>query len=193
MASKIQIISDAFVNLGKAPVSSPQTDNPIFAAASGIYDRLVVSVLTMHPWRFAMKTFELNKLTETSPYDEWNEVFLIPGDVLLAYRTRPVVNFEIFGDRLYTNEIELSLDYIFQASEADFPAYFTDLMILQLSARIAMTVTQLPDLAAFWDKESTRQLVVAKFLDSSTMPNPSIIRNEIFSSHFALNSRGRGR
>lgn len=184
MASKVEIISDAFINLGSQPVSSPQTDNPIYTAASDIYDRLLPAVLTLHTWRFAMKNFELTKLTEPSPFERWQSVFEIPADTLLPYSTDPLSNYEIFGRKLYTNENEIKLEYIFQPSEADFPVYFTDAMILSLTARISMTVTQLSTLAAFWEKKAEAGLVLARSLDSQIMPNPVVIRDEIWASHF---------
>jgi len=188
MASKVQIISDAFVNLGKGVVSSPETDNPIFAAASSVYDRLLPSMLTIHPWRFAMKSFQLNKLNESSPYARWSAVFQIPGDVELIYRTDPLLNYEIFQNKLFTNSSSVLLEYLFLPKESEFPAYFTQLMIVKLTARIAMTVTQLDNLAAFWEKESIQQIALARAADSSMMPNIPVVRNAIYQSHFQ-NSR----
>lgn len=190
MASQVQIISDAFVNLGKPPVNSPVTDNPIFDAASGIYTRLLPSILTLHSWRFAMKNLQLTKLTEDSPFDRWDDVFEMPADMLLAYRTEPILNFEIFDSKLYTNAQQVKLEYVFQASEATFPPYFTDLMVLKLTARIAMTVTQLGTLAKFWEKEAQQQLVTARALDSSIMPNPSVVRDALWETHVGAGGFG---
>jgi hypothetical protein len=183
MASDIQIISDAFINLGKPPVNSPSTDNPIFAAAKDIYDHILPNVLTWHTWRFAMTNLSLTKLDEPSPFERWSNVFELPGDMLLAYRTDPSTDFEIFESRLYTNIDVIKLEYLFKASEAVFPPYFADLMVLVLTARIAMTVTQLADLAAFWQKEADRALIIARGLDSSIMPNPSVVRDPLWEAH----------
>jgi len=184
MASKVQIISDAFVNLGKQTVSAPLVDNPIYAAASSIYDRLLPDILTMHPWRFAMKSFNLNRINEESLIARWPDIFQLPADLLLIYRTVPVLNYEVFGDRIYTNSTSLTLEYIFQASESGFPSYFTQLMVLQLTSRIAMTVTQLPELLQIWKQEAERQLIVARSIDSSIMPNPTIVRDPLVQAHF---------
>ncbi len=183
MASDIEIISDAFINLGKQPVNSPSTDNPAFAAAKDIYDHILPNVLTLHPWRFAMRALELTKVDEESPFARWQNIFEMPGDMLLAYRTDPLAEFEIFENRLYTNLEVIQLEYVFKASEAVFPPYFTDLMVLVLTSRIAMTITQLADLAVFWRKEADRGLIIARGLDSSIMPNPSVVRDPIWEAH----------
>lgn len=183
MASDIQIISGAFINLGKPPVSSPVTDNPIFSAAKDVYDQILPNVLTWHPWRFALKNLSLTKVDEESPFGRWSNVFELPGDMLLAYRTDPNTEFEIFENRLYTNLDVIKLEYTFQTSEAVFPPYFTDLMILVLTARITMTVTQLANLVPLWEKKADRGLIIARGLDSSIMPNPSIVRDPLWEAH----------
>lgn len=184
MTSKVEIISDAFINLGSPPVSSPQTDNPLFTAASDIYDHLLPAVLSLHRWRFAMKNFSLTKLTETSPFDRWTNVFEVPADVLWISTTDPITNYEIFGRKLYTNENTIKLEYVFEAAESAFPPYFTDAMVLLLTARIAMTVTQLATLTAFWEKKAEAALILARSLDSQIQPNPVVLRDEIWASHF---------
>ena len=183
MASKVQIISDAFVNLGKQPVNSPLTDNPIYIAASGIYDRILPVVIVKHPWRFSIKTFELATLTDEIPFDRWSYVYQLPGEMLLLIRTDPLINFEIYGDKLYANVNELKIEYQYKASESEFPAHFADLMTLELTARIAMTVTQLGDLAQMWRTEAQKALMLARAIDSSMMPNQAVVRDRLISAH----------
>lgn len=184
MASEVQIISDAFILLGKQPVSSPSTDNPEFAAASDIYDRLLPAVLTMHTWRFAVKNMQLSESTETSPFDRWSTVFLMPAEQLISFRTDPIIDYEIFENKLYTNENSVKLEFVFRASEGTFPPYFTRLMTFQLAADIAMTVTQDVSIAQYWEKKAEQQSLLARYLDSTVMPNPVVVRDSIWESHF---------
>lgn len=184
MASAIEIISDAFVLLGKQAVSSPLTDNPIFSGVQDIYDRLVPAVLTHHPWRFAIKNFELSQVDEPSPFERWSNVFLLPAEELLIWRTDPIINYEIFENKLYTNQSEVKLEFLFRASESTFPPYFTRYLTFQLAADVAMTVTQNPTLASFWEKKAEVALINARALDSSIMPQTPIVRDAIWSSHF---------
>jgi hypothetical protein len=184
MATDVQIISDAYVLLGKKPVSSPLTDNPQYSAAKDIYDRLLPAVLSMHTWRFASKSFQLSESTETSPFERWSKVFLMPAEQLVSYRTEPIAEFEIYENKLYTNETAIRLDFVFKASEANFPPYFTRLMTFQLAADIAMTVTQTLTIAQYWDQKAARELNNARYLDSTIQPNPVVVRDAIWESHF---------
>lgn len=190
MASDIEIISAAFILLGKGPVSSPVTDNPEYTAAQDIYKLLVPHMLTVHIWRFALKNLQLSESTEPSPFDRWSKVFLMPGEQLLAYRTDPLIDYEIFENKLYTNATSVKLEFIFRIDESRFPPYFIRLMTFQLAADIAMTVTQKITIAEWWGKQAEQQLLLAKFLDSSIMPNPVIPRDSIWAAHFGTGTIG---
>jgi len=183
MTSKVQIISDAFVNLGKQPVNSPLTDNLSYVAAAGIYDRILPIVLMKHPWRFSLKTFELATLTDTIPFDRWSYVYQLPADLLLIYRTDPLINYEIYGEKLYANVNELTLEYQYEPSESLFPYHFSELMTLELTARIAMMVTQLADLAKMWKQEAEKSLLLARALDSGMMPTQPVVRDSLVRAH----------
>lgn len=184
MASDIQIISDSFILLGKGPVSSPTTDNPEFSAAKDIYNRLLPAVLTMHTWRFAVKNAELDESTSISPFVRWSKVFLMPSDQLISFRTDPIINYEIFENKLYTNETSVKLEFVFKANESTFPPYFTRYITFQLAADIAMTVTQNVSIAQYWEKKAEKELLVSRYLDSTVMPNPVVIRDSIWEAHF---------
>ncbi len=198
MTSVIRIINNSFINLGKPPVidaGSPDT-NPQFSAAVDIYDELLEAILTQYPWRFAMKTFELNILVEPPPVDRWTKQAQIPADLLLIYRTEPIINYEVFRDKIYLLDVEdVKLDYIFRPLESEFPPYFSDAMILQLTSRIAMNVTQQPSVAEFWGVKAERILTIAKHLDSTIQPQPTPIRDALVSAHYGSSglARGRGR
>lgn len=199
MTSVIRIINNSFINLGKSPVidaGSPNI-NPQYAAAVDIYDELIQSILTQYPWRFAIKTFELNILVDPPPVERWTKQAQIPGDLLIIYRTEPIINYEIARDKIYLlNEQNVKIDYIFRPLESEFPPYFTDAMILQLTSRIAMSVTQQATIAEFWNEKAEKQLVIAKHLDATIQPQPTPIRDSLWASHFgsprSAISRGSG-
>lgn len=185
MASKVSIISSAFINLGKEGVSSPQTDNPIFTAAASIYDQLIPYIFTLGNWRFATKVVELNKIVGDPLPTEWFTQFQIPGDFILLRRVRPLSAFNIFEDRIYSNQDVLQLEYVFLVSEADYPPWFENLCIVMLTARIAMLVTQTGDLAKFWEEMAQKTLQQARATAQSEHPTLSIQPDAILTSHLS--------
>lgn len=182
MASKPQIISLAFNLLGKPPVNDPTTGNPIEQAAADVYDLLLIDILTCHPWRFAMLTRELAKLAAKPPVDRWQFAFQLPSDLLLPYRTEPIMDYEIFENKMYTNNSEVTLDYLAKVDESRFPSYFTQLMVDELASRIAMLVTQNIQIEIERAKRALRTMLRAKNADSQQMPNPRIQRDEIIAA-----------
>jgi hypothetical protein len=188
VATKINIISQAFVLLGKDVVTSldPDLDGGSrgIAAAEQIYDTLYPSLLTIHPWRFAMKSFLLNELVGPILLDRYTVVYQLPSDLVAIWKVDPISQFEIFEDELYSNRKDLKIEYVFQPDESAFPTYFTMMLIYQLAANIAMTITQQPSLAQLWNTKAEQALAQARFIDSKSRTNDVMNNGPLFASHF---------
>lgn len=188
MTSKVTIISQAFVLLGRKVVTSLDPDldggEPVVVAASQFYDDLYPALLTCHPWRFAMKTFNLNELSTAPITKEWQKAYQLPSDLIMPWRPRPLSRFEIFEDEIYSNTPELQLDYIFKVDESKFPTWFTLMLVYELAANLAMTVTQQPALAQLWNTKAEQQLMKARFIDSKSRTSDVMPAGPLFTSHF---------
>lgn len=182
MASKVRIISNAYVKLGKGAINSVQ-NNPQYGAVSNLYDLILPFALTKHPWRFAARNMQLSESTETSPFDRWSKVFLMPAEQLLSYRTDPITTYEIFGKKLYTNRPSIKLEFVFLVAESNFPTYFENYMVAYLASEAAMTVTQDEKLEAQLEKKAEKVLALAEYLDSTVQPNPVPVRDQIWLAH----------
>lgn len=183
--SKVKILSAAFILLGKDAINDIVSTDKIVIAASQVYDYLKPDLLTAFPWRFAMLTRELNKLSTTPPVTRFANAFQLPPDMLLAYRPEDLINYEIYEDMLYTNNSQVKLDYIHPATENEFPPYFVRAINHTLAAEIAMTVTQTITIAEYWEKISERSLIRAKARDSQQMPNPFVRRDPLITARFS--------
>lgn len=186
MATKTEIVSGAFTNLGRGSVSdidSPSAE-PVVIVASKKYDLLLENYLGNHPWRFAMLTRDLNHLVDKPPIDIFNDAFQLPADYLNLREARPNINYRIYEDKVFTNSNEFQIDYTAKVTEDKFPAWFTLFMEYRLTADIAMPVTQNIDIQQGWQKEAIAQLLSAKFQDSQQQPNDFIVRDPIVAAHF---------
>ncbi|MHA1353589.1 MAG: hypothetical protein ACTSR1_00255 [Candidatus Heimdallarchaeota archaeon] len=186
--SKVRTISNAFVLLGKQPINQLDTTNALHNAASNIYDLMVRVLLSDHPWNFAKKEVDLQLTTETSSNeDKWKYVFKLPSipQILVIYGVYPKTDYDIFEDRLYSNQNELKLTYIYKVREDDFPTYFELAITYKTCSSLALAVTQNPAIVNEWSKQSQLQLVRARQLDSSQAPSVQIDpNNDIYSSFF---------
>lgn len=187
MATKVSIISQAFILLGSNPVNDIQSGNPIYAAVASLYDNIYPKLLAEHPWRFAKKLFALNLVNDTPPIEtHWTKIFQLPADLVRIWRTYPLCDYEIFGDKIYTNTNSLTLEYIYQVNESAFPYYFEWLMVLTLARDCALVVTQNATIKAGYDKDAALQNGMAKFLDSQSVPGTTPQRDGLYSAHYGL-------
>ena len=183
--TKVLIISNAFVLLGKQPIQSIDTGNPVQSAASTIYDLIKKSTLSERPWRFALKQFNINKLIDVPIInEEWNYIYQLPADCLTPYRTYPNDLYALYEDKLYSNQSgPLKLEYVYDASETEFSSNFTLLMTYKIASNIAMTVTQQASLAKMWEEKTIEQSSIAAAVDALAMPNTFIQNDSLYSAH----------
>jgi hypothetical protein len=191
--SKVEIVSQAFSEIGSPRPVNDLNDTPTTSAASKRYDVLKLNALSSHPWRFAMNTAALAKLNETPLPRQWQYSYLLPDNFLVAYRIRPNVDYEQFRDRIYTNYnnaggSDLVLDFLENVNEGDFPAYFVELMIKALASSLAMSVAQSEPLKQLLVEEYRMQMNIARTVDSQSTPNPRFNRDALIAAH-----RGSGR
>ena len=191
--SKVEIVSQAFSEIGSPRPVNDLNDTPVTAAASKRYDVLKQNALSSHPWRFAMNTVALAKLNEDPAPRQWEFAYLLPDKFLTAYRMRPNINFEQFQDRIFTNYnnaggSDLILDFVADTLEADFPAYFVELMVKGLASSLAMSVAQSEPLKQLFVEEYKTQMNISRTIDSQSTPNPQFNRDALIEAH-----RGSGR
>ena len=192
-SSKVEIISQAFSLIGAPRPVNDLDDSPTTAAASQLYDTMLLDMLTDHPWRFAMIVAELDQLATPPPNRDWQFAYQLPTGYLTMYRVYPANlsggywRYIIYRDQIWTNlNGPVFSDFLGNPGEENFPAYFVQLMTMRLASLIAMPVAQNAQLAAFWGEQATKQLAKARNIDSKAMPNPSIQFNELWSAHFGL-------
>jgi hypothetical protein len=187
MASKVGIISNAFILLGKAPVNDLTTSDPIVTSAVKIYDMTYPDLLAAHPWRFAMEIKTLDPLTAAPVIDEWTTAYLLPGDLIQLYRVYQKSWYRIYQNQIYANTSStetITIEYTHPVTEDRFPAYFTQLFTYKMAALMAMPVTELVQKGEYYEKMATGQLAVARSLDSQQNPNVTIQNDIYLSRHY---------
>lgn len=192
MTTKVDIVSNAFTNLGRGPVSDidPSSAEPIVVTASKKYDLLVLNELSDARWRFATLTRDLNRLTAVPPVERFSDAFQLPADYLNMQQTRPHIEFNIYENKLYANSTEMQIDYTAKLDEDRFPAYFTLLMEYSLTTDMAMPLTQQSSLMDKWEVRYKQQMLRAKFQDSQQQTGDVILDDSILVSHFGSTGRG---
>lgn len=190
----VSICATALLELGDEAIQSFDDESDNAERCASIYPSLKESILSGHPWRFAMEKVELTRTSET-PVSEWKYSYILPTDRLNGgvFEVRdtadqgayPVKEWDIYNNnRLYTNYEKVYVDYTKEINESDFPPYFSRFMITAVKAAIAYAVTEDKALAqelkaeAYGtpqDNSNGGMLSKTKTIDAMQRPNDAIV------------------
>lgn len=171
--TKIGLISKALVLLGEKPLQSLNDQRYGATVGNNLFELIYETELQSNRWRFAMKKAALSMLVAT-PLNEWQYAFQLPSDMLLPIGTYPASNYEIYADRIYTNNNAVELDYMFKPDISALPAYFAMLMTYALARDMVKPITESDNGVELWQGKYNRQRNTALFADAQGRPNKPI-------------------
>ena len=142
MASDIQICNLALTMLGQAPISSLSQSVPRAEKCNAVYETLRDVEIASHNWRFATEYVLLTQLDEEPDFG-YNNVFQLPNDYAKLIRLdSELVEYRIVGNKLYTDEDEIGLEYVKKVTNAgEFSDFFVDLLAARLAKELAWGIT----------------------------------------------------
>lgn len=205
MATDVGICSQALLLLRANTISSMSGDSNEAEICNTLYKPFIKSLLTLHPWTFAMKKRQLNQDT-TAPAFGYPYSHIVPAEALLVWGVydtdsdgaAPIVDFEMFGveggRRIYSDYSTLYADYTVYTAESNWPPYFEQFVVNALAAHLAMPVTGSATLMEYYDKiaygsgNANRKggmYGVAAITDSKQKKNPQVAHNPFVSARFS--------
>ena len=174
VASAIKINSNALILLGHSPISSFDDPGSGAQVATNLYETTLLAMLSDHLWWFAMKKEQLARLTAT-PDNDFAYQFQLPSDYINIFKTIETGNYEIYGDKIYSNSLTLNIDYVYRIDETFFIPSFTKTLEFFLAAQYAIPVTGNSTRMQEYTSLYERQLSRAKNTDSKSRPNIGIV------------------
>lgn len=175
--TKIKIISDALIILGKGPINSLEESGEFGRAAGQIYDRLYPASLIDGNWRFAATIKELSRDVDSPGISEWKYSFQIPHDSLKLIRTIPDCIYQIYGDKIWTNYYKLTAEYFYQVPEEKLPLHFIQFFVYRLAEELIISIGQQKDLATYLSQKALQEFSKAQAADAYQRDNISITYN----------------
>lgn len=172
-ATKIQMISDGLILCGEKPLSSLSDNRYGATVGVNLFELLYENEIQSNRWRFACNKKQLGQLTQ-SPLNEWQFAYQLPSDMLLPLGAFPRCEYEIYADRVYTNNSTFALEYMFKPDVSKVPAYFNLLMVYQLAQNMIKPITESDNAVQLMMKAYARQRGSAMFADAQGRPNKSI-------------------
>jgi hypothetical protein len=167
MASITDICNLALSRIGHGRIASISEGTKAADYLSLHYPIARDAMLRDHTWNFSIRRQTL-AASATAPNHEWDYKFALPSDCLKVIRTdlddlggeivnaypyTSVTPYAVEGRFLLTNEDEVSLEYVSQATDTtQFDSLFVDCLAQRLAAELAMPLADNASLAkSMWD------------------------------------------
>lgn len=141
--TKIEILSQAAVLLGKQSFNSVDAGGAFALDADRLFDTLVSAELGSNRWRFAQAFQEIGTLTTLSPsFDGWLYYWEMPADLIMLFYLDPFVDYIVFGRRVLTKTNQsLTAVYSQNVPVSLWPPSFSMYMIYHMATLLAISVT----------------------------------------------------
>ncbi|MBT5235810.1 MAG: hypothetical protein HOM18_10975 [Candidatus Marinimicrobia bacterium] len=183
----IDIASNALLLIGESPIASFTEDTVAALIAANLYSSTFESLLTLHPWRFASTKATLSRLT-AAPVNQWKYAYQLPADFLVAQHIdEGNDNYQIYADKLYSDNTTMVLDYTYKPDESFLPAYFTQLLELRLASVFAIPITESATRGDYYAGLAEKQLQRSKTIDSQSTPSigpPALEGSRLINSRY---------
>ena len=175
-AADISLASNALLLLGHQTIASFTEATAGAEIASNLFDHSYKYILSIHRWRFASKQARLARLA-AKPQNVFSYQFQLPTDLVYLIRAVGVRNYEIYGDKLYANDSDVSIEYVYNLDSSYLPSYYAKMFEYYLASQFAIPITGDIDKASYYAQQYEKALIKAKFIDSSQRPNDGITDN----------------
>lgn len=185
MASKIDLVSNALILIGDNPINSLTGNSRAQQVANNLYDNVVQNELSKHRWGFARRKAQLSLLVDTPIDDEWRSIYQLPTDMIALIKLRPNVDYQILGDKVYTNLSQaLYCDYIRNVAESEWPVYFSKMIEYALARDFASSIRDSAASADRMAQEYVNASRMARYTDSMQHPQKPIVNKPFISVRF---------
>lgn len=171
--TKIGLISRALILCGEKALNSLDDDRYGAEVGGNLFELIYENELASNPWRFAMKKATLSRLNVT-PVNQFDYAHQIPADCLIPRHVYPRTVYEIYGDRIYSNNLTIELDYSFKPGVDELPSYFSMLMVYALAKDMIKPITESTTATEVMTKKYILQRDRALFADAQARPSTPI-------------------
>ena len=176
MPTQLGIINNALLMVGANSINTLSDSSREARTAAAIYSTTLNDIISRHPWTFTLGQIKLAQLQQ-EPLFGFEHAYQLPVDpevIRVIRKNNPASDYQIYQDKLFTNDNEVEILYQFNPGEEAFPAYFTRLVELELAKMFAFMLLQDETQAQVFDGLMTRQMRAARTIDSQNDPPAQI-------------------
>lgn len=175
MATELEVVNEALVKLGASPIASLSDAGAEAVVASALFRTTADKLLAETLWYWALRKTQLGQIIlEPGEFNEFEGhfkyVYQMPTDRIRSVGLDSHEPFRLLRDRLYTNDTEPVLTYVFRAEVDRWPGYFRELVVDSLAGAFATSITDSSSRAQLWLSQADRARGRAMAIDAQQTP-----------------------
>ena len=165
----IEICSMSLLKLGATPIASFAEETVEAELARSLYEPILRALIVSHPWGFSLAVADLASATEP-PVDGFKCAYLLPSDLLRTISASGGIQkngvYRIVGDRLLSDDQEISLTYQQRSDASLFPPHFVQALAAKLAAEFCLPLTESSTRAEVLQRVANAEIKLARLVDS---------------------------
>lgn len=180
--TRLEIINLVLNVLGKKSVNDISQAGEFADSIDRVFDLLLPAILDKDDWRFATKVQQLDVLIDTPLPPQWKFILQLPTDYISAVCTYPAVEFDIYEDKLYSNNDDLKLEYRFLVPLIRLPNWFTRYFVYEMAEELSLAVANKPEYGQWFSKKKAEAYERALAANMRSVPTRSMMNFKIDSA-----------
>jgi len=168
-ATDVEICSMSLLKLGASPIASFDDETVEAELARSLYEPIVQALLVAHPWAFSLTVSGLVEAAE-QPARGFRYAYLLPNGLLRTIAASGSTGrnsvYRVMGDRLFSDDKELSLTYQQRPETSLFPPHFVQALAAKLAAELCLPLTESSTRAEVLQRVANAEVKLARLVDS---------------------------
>lgn len=178
MSTDIDICNEGLLYVGANQISAFTDSAREAEVSAALYPTARDGLLQANPWFFTLKKVELARTTVTPEFD-YSYQYQLPTDMLRFIRKNtPRNDYQLFEDKLETNDSSVQVIYQYDPGESNYPAYFSGALSMEMAKRYSAALLQDDTQIKIWEALAAKELIRAKNIDAQHNPPFAIPANE---------------
>lgn len=174
MLSAVAVCSQALNLLRCDPIESLDDESSNGAiVAKAHYDTERKLMLARYRWNFAHKAEVLSPVSGAPQVEKYKYAFKIPQDCLSVVVVEDDPEARIYGDFIYSNNVEITVEYIENPDETKTPVWFDEALKYRLAFVFAVPMTGKTELADYFFNQCEIAVKEALRIDAQQSPVPA--------------------
>jgi len=176
MPTQLGIINNALLMTGANTINTLSDSSREARVAAASYPTTLNDLISRHPWTFTLGQTRLAQLTQ-EPLFGFDHAYQLPVDpevIRVIRKNNPTNDYQIYQDKLFTDDNEVEILYQFNPGEEAFPSYFARLVELENAKMFAFMLLQDETQAQIFERMAAQQMRAARNIDSQNDPPAGI-------------------